>query len=142
MHRAEITDLDPHATRRSSTSSEGVAGARGPVAACTTPVREGMVVDTHDETAQRVARGVVELVLSDYPAGALAEPVAAADDRNELLVTLDFNKVYWSMFTETTTPYQEMSVEALTGSSVTIKVGSDVGAPGFNAAQRILGMRG
>jgi long-subunit fatty acid transport protein len=55
-----------------------------------------------------------------------------ADDRNELLVTLDFNKVYWSMFTETTTPYQEMSVEALTGSSVTIKVGSDVGAPGFN----------
>lgn len=43
----------------------GVKGARGPVAACTTPVREGMVVETRDETAQRVARNVVELVLSD-----------------------------------------------------------------------------
>jgi formate dehydrogenase alpha subunit len=64
----------------------GVKGARGPVAACTTPVREGMVIDTKDETAQRVARGVVELVLSDYPAGALAENPAppGEEDRNEL----------------------------------------------------------
>lgn len=58
----------------------GVEGARGPVAACTTPVREGMVVETKDETAQRVARGVVELVLSDYPEDALRK----GDDRNEL----------------------------------------------------------
>lgn len=62
----------------------GVEGARGPVAACTTPVREGMVVDTTDPTAQRVARGVVELVLSDYPADALARGDGAAGDRNEL----------------------------------------------------------
>ena len=65
----------------------GVAGARGPVAACTTPVREGMVVDTKDPTAQRVARGVVELVLSDYPADALARDAGVAGpegDRNEL----------------------------------------------------------
>jgi formate dehydrogenase alpha subunit len=62
----------------------GVAGARGPVAACTTPVREGMVVDTLDPTAQRVARGVVELVLSDHPPEALAGGGDAADDRNEL----------------------------------------------------------
>ena len=58
----------------------GVVGARGPVAACTTPVRDGMVVDTKDETATRVAKGVVELVLSDYPAAALARE----GDRNEL----------------------------------------------------------
>jgi len=58
----------------------GVEGARGPVAACTTPVREGMVVDTHDPVATRVAKGVVELVLSDYPPEALARE----GDRNEL----------------------------------------------------------
>ncbi len=56
----------------------GVEGARGPVAACTTPCRDGMKVDTHDERAIRVSRGVVELVLSDYPEGRLAE------ERNEL----------------------------------------------------------
>ncbi len=65
----------------------GVEGARGPVAACTTPVREGMIVNTKDETAQRVAKGVVELVLSDYPKDALAnttpDPVTG-EDRNEL----------------------------------------------------------
>jgi formate dehydrogenase major subunit len=62
----------------------GVKGARGPVAACTTPVREGMVVDTSDEAAQRVARNVVELVLSDYPEGLLAEGPSSGEDRNEL----------------------------------------------------------
>ncbi len=62
----------------------GVKGARGPVAACTTPVREGMVVDTKDETATRVAKGVVELVLSDYPAEALAKGDGGEADRNEL----------------------------------------------------------
>jgi formate dehydrogenase alpha subunit len=68
----------------------GVKGARGPVAACTTPVREGMIVDTRDAAAQRVARGVVELVLSDYPEAALARehahatPASGAGERNEL----------------------------------------------------------
>ena len=45
----------------------GVEGARGPVASCTTPVRDGMVVHTHDPVAARVARNVVELVLSELP---------------------------------------------------------------------------
>jgi predicted molibdopterin-dependent oxidoreductase YjgC len=45
----------------------GVEGAPNPVPACTTPVRDEMVVDTHDETSRRVARGVVELVLSELP---------------------------------------------------------------------------
>lgn len=66
----------------------GVKGARGPVAACTTPVREGMVVETRDETAQRVAKNVVELVLSDYPRGAFERGATVdpqtGEDRNEL----------------------------------------------------------
>jgi formate dehydrogenase major subunit len=43
----------------------GVAGARGPLPACTTTCREGMQIDTRDERARRVAAGVVELVLSE-----------------------------------------------------------------------------
>ncbi len=58
----------------------GVAGARGPVASCTTPVREGLVVDTRDPVARKVARSVVELVLSDYP----PEAFCREGDRNEL----------------------------------------------------------
>jgi predicted molibdopterin-dependent oxidoreductase YjgC len=45
----------------------GVGGAPGPIPACTTPCREGMVVDTRDATARRVATAVVELVLSELP---------------------------------------------------------------------------
>ena len=45
----------------------GVAGAPGPLPACTTPCREGMVIDTHDATSRRVATAIVELVLSELP---------------------------------------------------------------------------
>jgi predicted molibdopterin-dependent oxidoreductase YjgC len=45
----------------------GVEGAPGPVASCTTIVREGMKVNTTDATARRVAAAVVELVLSELP---------------------------------------------------------------------------
>ena len=54
----------------------GVAGAGGRtdvVASCTTPCREGMVVETRDPRARRVVGAVVELVLSELPA-----PPAAA----------------------------------------------------------------
>lgn len=37
------------------------------VASCMTPCREGMTIDTGDERATRIARGVVELVLSELP---------------------------------------------------------------------------
>jgi predicted molibdopterin-dependent oxidoreductase YjgC len=37
------------------------------VPACTTPAREGMVVDTRDALSRRVAANVVELVLSELP---------------------------------------------------------------------------
>ena len=46
----------------------GVDGASGPVAACTTPCRDGMKVDTRDATARRIAAATVELVLSELPA--------------------------------------------------------------------------
>jgi predicted molibdopterin-dependent oxidoreductase YjgC len=44
-----------------------VEGAPGPIPACTTPVRDGMVVDTQDDRARRIAANVVELVLSELP---------------------------------------------------------------------------
>jgi formate dehydrogenase major subunit len=42
-------------------------GAPGPIPACTTQCREGMVIDTHDPTPRRVATAIVELVLSELP---------------------------------------------------------------------------
>jgi predicted molibdopterin-dependent oxidoreductase YjgC len=44
-----------------------VEGAPRPIPACTTPARAGMVIDTQDETARRIAGNVVELVLSELP---------------------------------------------------------------------------
>lgn len=43
----------------------GVEGAPGPVAACTTPCRDGMRIDTREPTARRIAAATVELVLSE-----------------------------------------------------------------------------
>lgn len=45
----------------------GLEGSPRPIPACTTPCRDGMVIDTGDPTAQRVAKSVVELVLSELP---------------------------------------------------------------------------
>jgi predicted molibdopterin-dependent oxidoreductase YjgC len=44
-----------------------VEGAPKPLPACTTPCRDGMVIDTHDATSRRVATAVVELVISELP---------------------------------------------------------------------------
>ncbi len=46
----------------------GVEGSPKPLPACTTPCRDGMEIDTTDETSRRVATAVVELVLSELPA--------------------------------------------------------------------------
>jgi len=58
----------------------GAEGARGPIPACTTPCRDGMTIDTRDETARRVVTAVVELVLSELPEppGAHTELAAVA----------------------------------------------------------------
>ncbi len=45
----------------------GVEGAPAPLASCTTLCRDGMVVDTLDATAHRIAAATVELVLSELP---------------------------------------------------------------------------
>ena len=45
----------------------GVGGAPKPLPACTSPCRDGMVIDTQDQTSRRVATAVVELVLSELP---------------------------------------------------------------------------
>ena len=45
----------------------GVDGSPKPLPACTTPCREGMVIDTADAVSRRVATAVVELVLSELP---------------------------------------------------------------------------
>src|SRR5207344_1485651 len=45
----------------------GVEGAPVPLPACTTLCRDGMVVETAEERARRIARNVVELVLSELP---------------------------------------------------------------------------
>ncbi|HEY2056514.1 MAG TPA: 2Fe-2S iron-sulfur cluster-binding protein [Solirubrobacterales bacterium] len=46
----------------------GVLGSSRPLPACTTPCRDGMEIETDDATSRRVARAVVELVLSELPA--------------------------------------------------------------------------
>jgi predicted molibdopterin-dependent oxidoreductase YjgC len=53
-----------------------IDGRVGP--ACTTVCREGMTIDTQDADARRIAKGVVELVVSEVPElhGELAEVAA------------------------------------------------------------------
>jgi formate dehydrogenase major subunit len=64
----------------------GAAGAPGPIAACTTPCRDGMRIDTQDATARRIAAATVELVLSELPVAPAAHTELAAVAR-ELGVT-------------------------------------------------------
>ena len=45
----------------------GAEGAKAPIPACTTLCRDGMRIDTGDPQAARVARAIVELVLSELP---------------------------------------------------------------------------
>jgi predicted molibdopterin-dependent oxidoreductase YjgC len=45
----------------------GVEGSPKPLPACTTPCRDGMQIDTAEETARRLATAVVELVVSELP---------------------------------------------------------------------------
>ncbi len=60
----------------------GVEGSDKPVASCTTPARDGAVVDTRDPTARRVASAVVELVLSELPDAPAAHTELAAVARD------------------------------------------------------------
>lgn len=68
----------------------GVEGAPGPIASCTTPCRDGMVINTADETSQRVAKNVVALVLSELP----AQP-AAHTELAQVAAALDVTDPRW-----------------------------------------------
>lgn len=50
-----------------------IEGRGGFPASCTTPVAEGMRVRTRSETLDRLRRGVLELYISDFPPGELAD---------------------------------------------------------------------
>jgi predicted molibdopterin-dependent oxidoreductase YjgC len=60
----------------------GPDGRTAVVASCTTPCREGMVVDTRDPGARRVVGAVVELVLSELPAAPAPHTELAAVARD------------------------------------------------------------
>jgi predicted molibdopterin-dependent oxidoreductase YjgC len=68
-----------------------VEGMIGPLPACTTPARDGMVVDTQDPTARRVAGSVVQLVLSELP-----EPPAPHTELAAVAARLDVQGPRWT----------------------------------------------
>jgi NADH dehydrogenase/NADH:ubiquinone oxidoreductase subunit G len=68
----------------------GVEGAPGPLPSCTTPCRDGMVVDTQDETSRRVVKGVVELVLSELP-----YPPAEHTELGQVALKLGVTELRW-----------------------------------------------
>jgi len=46
-----------------------IEGRSGFPASCTSPVADGMVVRSQSDDLQRLRKGVIELYLSDFPAG-------------------------------------------------------------------------
>ena len=68
----------------------GLAGSDKPLPACTTPCREGMVIETEEPTARRVAGAVVELVLSELP-----EPPAAETELAQVAARLEVGEPRW-----------------------------------------------
>jgi NADH dehydrogenase/NADH:ubiquinone oxidoreductase subunit G len=67
-----------------------VEGMPRPVPACTTPLREGMAVDTQHPVARRVAGVVVELVLSELP-----EPPAPHTELAAVAARLGVESTRW-----------------------------------------------
>jgi bidirectional [NiFe] hydrogenase diaphorase subunit len=74
----------------------GVEGAPKPLPACTTPCRDGMVIDTGDGASRRVAEAVVELVLSELPAA--PEPHT---ELAQLAARLEISEPRWPGLTHT-----------------------------------------
>lgn len=68
----------------------GVEGMGRPIPACTTPVRDGMAIDTADPVARRVAGAVVELVLSELP-----EAPAPHTELAQVAAALEVHQVRW-----------------------------------------------
>jgi predicted molibdopterin-dependent oxidoreductase YjgC len=74
----------------SEVAPAGGAGGRAVIPACTTPARDGMVIDTQDLTARRVAGAVVELVLSELP-----EPPAPHTELAQVAERLEVGEPRW-----------------------------------------------
>jgi predicted molibdopterin-dependent oxidoreductase YjgC len=68
----------------------GVEGSPKPLPACTTPCRDGMVIDTSDPSARRVAGAVIELVLSELP-----EPPAPHTELAQAAQRLEVGEPRW-----------------------------------------------
>lgn len=68
----------------------GVDGAPQPLPACTTPCRDGMQIDTQDAAGRRVARAVVELVVSELPS-----PPAPHTELARVAVQLEVSQPRW-----------------------------------------------
>jgi predicted molibdopterin-dependent oxidoreductase YjgC len=68
----------------------GVRGSPKPLPACTTPCRDGMVIDTGDRTARRVVTAVVELVLSELP-----QAPAAHTELAQVAAALEVGEPRW-----------------------------------------------
>ena len=68
----------------------GLQGAPKPVPACTTPCRDGMVIDTGDAASRRVAGAVVELVLSELP-----EPPGPHTELAQVAARLEVSGTRW-----------------------------------------------
>ncbi len=75
------------------------AGSPRPIPACTTPVRDGMAVDTRDPTARRIAGAVVELVLSELP-----EPPASHTELAQVADRLGVGQPRWPGATHASEP--------------------------------------
>ena len=88
--RSASTSARPRSAPAASASSASRARP-GPLPSCTTPCRDGMVVDTRDATARRVAGAVVELVLSELP----APPGRAHRARRRSRATLGVGEPRW-----------------------------------------------
>ena len=67
-----------------------VEGIGAPVAACTTPCRDDMKVDTLDATSRRIASATVELVLSELP-----EPPADHTELAEVARFFGIGELRW-----------------------------------------------
>jgi predicted molibdopterin-dependent oxidoreductase YjgC len=68
----------------------GVSGSPKPVPACTTLCRDGMEIETEEPTARRVARAVVELVLSELP-----EALAPSTELAQVAERLEVGEPRW-----------------------------------------------
>ena len=65
-----------------------IEGKRGLPASCTTPVEQGMVVNTVTDKLQRVRKNVMELYLSDHPVERINSPADGESELQDLAIEM------------------------------------------------------